>query len=282
MTAAPSSHPAAAYPTWLPVPKIPVTVVVGPPGNRARDWIDAHRFGPDDIVIDLTAIIEELSGAPAHRDDGTWVVPALQARNARLAALGRDPGCARAWLIALAPKAAQREHWARHLAAEIVLRDPGLEAALIGARDEGIQERWVHRWYADAGATATSAPVAARVARPRATASEVPASNRGYGRNNHGKARDAQLAREPWCRFCWEERHVKVRATVLDHIKAFRRPDGTADGKLWGDPKNHRSLCGPCHDARGATRSRAEKPPGAGVDGRPLDPNHPWANRSIP
>ncbi|MGI4876630.1 MAG: HNH endonuclease signature motif containing protein, partial [Janthinobacterium lividum] len=184
-------------------------------------------------------------------------------------ALAKAEGFKAVHLVAGSPAAWQRQFWIDKLGATIVLLDPGKEHALIGARDIGIPERFVHQWYAEA---ATSAP-------PRAipaTTERESAAKRGYG-NEHRVVRDRQLAREPWCRFHWEEQRVKIPATVLDHIKPFRSAEGVFDGKLWGDPANHRSLCQPCHDARGATRSRAEKPPGAGADGRPLDPKHPWS-----
>ena len=278
----PSNHPNAAYPDWLPMPAVPVTVIVGPPGNGAAAYA-AAQAGPGEQVIDVAAIIEDISGQPASADNGKWIVPALGRRNEMLAALAKASGeVAGAWLISPAPAQWQRDFWSRVLAARIVLLDPGKAAAIEGARAEGIEVRWVHRWYSEAqdamaGILAPSAPSrpASAAARPRESATK-----RGYGKGSDGRShavlRDQQLAREPWCRFCWEERKMKVPATVLDHIKPFRTEAGDFDGKLWGDPKNHRSLCKPCHDARGAQRNRPEKPAGAGSDGKPMDPAHPW------
>jgi 5-methylcytosine-specific restriction protein A len=272
MSGGPVDHAAAAYPSWLGRFAVPFTAVIGPAGNGARGWV-ADRAGPDDQVLDLAEILTELSGLPAHRA-GDWIVPALERRNTTLRRLTRP--CAdtpAAWLITPAPAKWQRVFWTAR-GATVTLVDPGLETALIGARDECVEERHVHRWYQDAN---YGQPTRGGFAR-RGTPTAVPAAttaSRGYGRD-HGKLRDEQLAREPHCRFCWEERSQKVRAVALDHIEPFRDAEGKFDGKKWGDPANHRSLCAPCHNARGATRSRAEKPPGAGADGRPLDPAHPW------
>ncbi len=275
----PNNHPAAAYPGWLPKPDCAVTVVIGPPGNGARDHV-AGLASPGDVIIDLPAIIAELSGGDPAKADKAWVIAALTRRNAALAALAAPGGTSHAWLIAGAPKAWQRRFWQDMLGAEIVLLDPGRTAAILAARDDGVEERFVHMWYSEAAATAGAHDIVAAPAGDR-----LPASKRGYGKGSgtqsHAKARDAQLLREPWCRFCWEERKVKVPATVLDHIKPFRKADQSIDWKLWGDPANHRSLCKPCHDARGGTSRRTEKPAGAGTDGKPLDPAHPWMRNKI-
>jgi hypothetical protein len=280
-----NNHPNAAYPTWLPNPAVPVTVVVGPPGNGAACFVAANA-APGEVIIDLAAIITEISGLPATADTGKWIVPALGRRNEMLAALAKASGeVAGAWLISPAPAQWQRDHWSRVLAAKIVLLDPGKAAAIEGARAEGIEVRWVHRWYSEAqdAMAGLMAPVAAPRSAGAPAGPRESAQKRGYGKGSDGRShavlRDQQLAREPWCRFCWDERKVKVPATVLDHIKPFKNAADEFDGKLWGDPKNHRSLCKPCHDARGAQRNRPEKPAGAGGDGRPMDPAHPW-NRS--
>ena len=272
----PADHPAALWPSWLARSAIAVTVIVGPPGNGARRYIDAHA-APGDIVIDVNAIMVELSGLPPSAPGRSeWIIPAMTRRNAALGALARlvpkpDEATA-AWVISPSPFAWQRTWWADRLGATVQLLDPGRAAAITGARAEGVPEKYVHQWYAESAGGAASGAIPA--ARPRAGDDRESASARGYNAR-HRALRDKQLAREPWCRFCWEERQVKVPATVLDHIEPFM-VGGVFSGKLWGDPKNHRSLCGPCHNSRGAQRNRPEKAPGAGIDGKPLDPAHPW------
>lgn len=272
----PVDHPAAVWPSWLGRAKVPVTAIIGPPGNGARAYIDATAAAGD-IIIDINAIFLELSGlAPSDPARAAWTPAAFTRRNAALQALAvaRDDDAA-AWVISPSPRAWQRLWWVERLGAMVQLLDPGRAAAIAGARAEGVAEKWVHQWYAEAAGDGSAAIPATR---QRAGDDRESASARGYG-SRHRALRDKQLAKEPWCRFCWEERQVKVPATVLDHIVPFRSAAGEPDWKLWGDPKNHRSLCGPCHDSRGAQRNRPEKPPGAGVDGKPLDPAHPW-NRS--
>ncbi|MBB6228343.1 5-methylcytosine-specific restriction endonuclease McrA [Polymorphobacter multimanifer] len=275
----PSDHPAAAYPLWLPMPAVPVRVIVGPPGNGAALFV-AGRMQPGEVSIDVAAIIAELSSGQAATGGGDWIIRALEARNARLAALAKPEDITGAWLIAGAPKQWQRDFWSRTLGAEIIVLDPGKQAAIAGAAAENVAVKYVHRWYAEAqdAMAGMMMPAARTTPPPRETRPIEPresSSKRGYG-STHRVLRDKQLAREPWCRFCWEERKQKVPATVLDHILPFKRPDDSTDWKLWGDPKNHRSLCKPCHDARGAQRGRAEKPAGAATNGRPMDPAHPW------
>ncbi len=274
MASGAATHPGAGYPAWMPKPRCPVTVIIGPPGNGALAFAVAHAR-PGEVIIDLESIITEISGVPAPKAGPEWIVPALRQRNEALQVLSTPAAPDAAWLISPAPKAWQRRFWQDVLGATIVLRDPGREAAILAARDAGVSERWVHQWYAEAEATGGAHDFAAAPAGPREAASK-----RGYGKGektqSHSKMRDAQLLREPTCRFCREERGQAVPATVLDHIQPFRKASGDIDFKLWGDPKNHRSLCKPCHDARGATSRRDEKPPGAASDGRPLDPAHPW------
>jgi 5-methylcytosine-specific restriction protein A len=277
--AGPNDHPNAGYPAWMPHPVVPVTVVVGPPGNGAAGYAVMHA-APGEVIIDLAAIITEISGRPASEDNGQWVVAALGRRNEMLAALAKPGDATGAWLISPAPLQWQRDFWSRVLGARIVLLDPGKQVCLANAAREGVASKWIFRWYSEAAdAMAGLMAPAARgpVARPPAApaAARESSTKRGYG-SSHKTNRDKQLLAEPWCRFCWEERKVRVPATVLDHVTPFRQSDGSIDWKLWGDPKNWRSACKPCHDARGAQGNRLEKPAGAGGDGRPMDPAHPW------
>lgn len=278
----PSNHPAAAYPTWLKHPLVPLTVVLGPPGNGAAAHV-ASKAGPGEMVIDTADIIAEISGGAP----GDWIIQALALRNERLSALSdavkvAKAGIIGAWLITGAPLQWQRDFWSMR-GGRLVVLDPGKQAAIAGAAAEGVQVRWVHRWYAEAadamaGLIAPAPRLAASPAGSRPQTERPSASKRGYG-TRHNTLRDKQLLIEPHCRFCWAERGVKVPATVLDHVVPFRNAANEMDYKLWGDPKNHRSLCKPCHDARGARRDRAEKPAGAATDGRPMDPAHPWNRR---
>jgi 5-methylcytosine-specific restriction endonuclease McrA len=277
----PSNHPAAAHPTWLRPAAVPVWVIAGPPGNGAIDYI-AARQQAGEVIICLVQIIAELSGGRP----GDWLVPALRERNRRLDQLADAAACAAAgitgaWLIAPSPLQWQRDWWGRQLGADVRLVNPGRDKALARAAADGVPVKYVHQWYAQFNDLAAGLKIPEpRVTHPRPTAApeRQSAHKRGYGRD-HRVLRDEQLEREPHCRRCLAEGRGEVPATVLDHIEPFTLPDGSKDFKRWGDPKNHRSLCQPCHDAAGARTNRPEKPLGNGADGRPLDPAHPWNKR---
>lgn len=69
------------------------------------------------------------------------------------------------------------------------------------------------------------------------------------------RLRPDQLSREPFCRVC-AGRGIRTRATVVDHIEAFR---GNWD--LFVSPTNHQSLCKYHHDqktAREQAQNRTE------------------------
>ncbi len=274
----PSTNRAAAYPTWLPMPACTVHAVAGPPGPHLRQFVQTH-CRPGAAIIDLDEIIERLSqGRP-----GAWAAPALEERNRRLADLAKAPADEEVWLITLSPRQWQRDWWATHLNARVHLVDPGKPAAMAAAVAAGLNVRFVHSWYEDyADPDGWRIPpvrdTRERHLTGRAPGARPPASARGYG-TNHGTMRTKLLARQPWCQRCEAEGRGRVPATDLNHIKPFRRPDGSFDGKLFGDPANHEALCKTCHNAHGARTDRDASPLGSGGDGRPLDPNHPWNRR---
>lgn len=74
-------------------------------------------------------------------------------------------------------------------------------------------------------------------------------TQRGYGADWQ-RTRAAHLRQEPHCRFCLAE-GLRVRATDVDHIRAFR---GVYD-PLRLDPSNLRSLCSRHHRVRTARQS---------------------------
>lgn len=269
----PADHPAAAMPTWLPAPACRVVVIVGPPGNGAAEHARAAA-APGDTIIDINAIIDELAG---DGDRAEWAIPGMRERNARLAELADADPRTTAYVIVPAPRYWQRAWWARTLNAELLLRDPGREAALARARAEGINLRWVHQWYGEAAQSVPGEPVPATPARREGA--RPGSSDRGYG-PSHRKMRDRLLAREPNCRMCKAEGRV-TPASVLDHIKRFRLPSGEIDWKLWGDPKNHQPLCAAHHNGLKAKIDNDARPRGVGADGRPTSPDHPW-NRARP
>lgn len=64
--------------------------------------------------------------------------------------------------------------------------------------------------------------------------------------------RPTQLLLEPMCREC-AKRHLRTRATVVDHIKPHR-----GDWLIFTDRGNLQSLCKRCHDQKTA-REMAEE-----------------------
>ena len=79
------------------------------------------------------------------------------------------------------------------------------------------------------------------------------ASARGYDRAWQ-KVRDAVLAEEPLCRFCFDAGRVTA-AEEVDHIKTVRdRPD------LRLVRANLRPLCKPCHSTHTGSTSRVARP----------------------
>lgn len=82
--------------------------------------------------------------------------------------------------------------------------------------------------------------------------------------------RAAQLRAEPLCAMCLQMGKTRA-ATVADHKRAHR-----GDEALFWDPDNLQSLCAPHHDAARQAEERRGFVIGNGLDGRPLDPSHPW------
>lgn len=93
------------------------------------------------------------------------------------------------------------------------------------------------------------------------------AHQRGYGARWQ-KLRLLILERWPLCRACASQGRTRA-ATVVDHITP--KADGGSD-----DETNLQPLCTDCHDDKTRADNGA-KPRGAGVDGMPTDPRHPWS-----
>ena len=104
--------------------RIPVTIVSGAAGSGKSTYLRQH-VGPNDVVIDLDAIQQELSGLPEHHTGGKWVALSLDERNRRLRALADDTTHDRAWFVIAAPVPQERAWWAETLGAElVVMRTP--------------------------------------------------------------------------------------------------------------------------------------------------------------
>lgn len=68
------------------------------------------------------------------------------------------------------------------------------------------------------------------------------------------RLRPMQLAKEPFCRECWQNRRQRVRATDVDHITPH-----CGDLSLFTDPKNLQSLCHKCHSAKTMREQNAKR-----------------------
>lgn len=83
------------------------------------------------------------------------------------------------------------------------------------------------------------------------------------------KRRDRQLAAHPLCRLCLElDGHI-VSAVIADHIEPHRGDPVKFAGPL-------QSLCVTHHSGWKQRLEKSGRVLGNGVDGFPLDPNHPW------
>jgi 5-methylcytosine-specific restriction enzyme A len=89
-----------------------------------------------------------------------------------------------------------------------------------------------------------------------------------YGLQLWRNRRAHQLRAEPLCSICKAEGRI-TGATVADHVEPHK---GDYNRFVLGPL---RSLCAPCHDnLQGFTHKPYR--PDIGIDGYPIDPNHPW------
>jgi hypothetical protein len=117
---------------------IPLTIVCGPSGAGKSTLVDAFR-APGDIVIDLDAIKEELTGLPRYADL-SFSEAAFLRRNDMLAELSRPHNLgpdARAWFIVQAPTKIERRHWRETLQPQSVTV---LEVPMVKCMDHIIKD----------------------------------------------------------------------------------------------------------------------------------------------
>ena len=102
---------AATHPDWLKPSIIPLTIVCGPPASGKTTYVQQHA-APGDLIIDIDAIVAEMSGVPMHGwDRDRWLNPALFRRNDMLGSLSRQSPHTAAWLIVGEPRAEKRQWW---------------------------------------------------------------------------------------------------------------------------------------------------------------------------
>lgn len=94
--------------------------------------------------------------------------------------------------------------------------------------------------------------------------------HRWYGLKAWQDARHVQLSRQPLCERCLQG-EIVTEATVVNHRTPHR-----GDWDLFVDPNNHESVCQPHHDGLIQREEKRGHVVGCDLDGRPLDPQHPW------
>lgn len=112
-------------PSDLAPSRIPCVMVCGPPNGGKHPYVRAHA-GPNDVVIDMDAIMRKVSGQDAWAFEVAYLPEALTERNRQLYALARDSTHDRAWFTINAPDPRERALWARRLGATVVMLAPPL------------------------------------------------------------------------------------------------------------------------------------------------------------
>lgn len=107
------------------------------------------------------------------------------------------------------------------------------------------------------------------MARRDQRSAEAEGWRRLYKTKRWREIRAEQLANEPLCRMCSAMGRVTA-ASICDHVKPHK---GVLD-LFWDGEKQ--SLCPTHHDATKQAEERRGVMIGSGLDGRPLDPTHPW------
>lgn len=91
-----------------------------------------------------------------------------------------------------------------------------------------------------------------------------------YGTQQWRRRSQAQLRREPLCRFCLTYEGRYVQATVADHIVPHK-----GDARLFWKGELQ-SLCKPCHDSLKAQQERGGRIAIYCKHGLSLDPSSEW------
>ena len=95
-----------------------------------------------------------------------------------------------------------------------------------------------------------------------------------YGTARWRKLRAAKLAAEPLCKLCLDRGYTTL-ATVADHVE----PHHGDPVKFWTGKLQ--SLCTTCHSAIKQAFEKSGRLRGADLEGRPLDPGHPWNREEV-
>lgn len=131
---------ATHQPLWIKASRIPVTLICGPPASGKNHYVSA-KGAPGDLVIDLDAIVADLSGTP-HRHNWSrdeWLNAALWRCNELIGSLATDHTHAAAWLIMGAAKPDLRTWWRKKLSCRdvVVLETSAAQCRINARRDVG-------------------------------------------------------------------------------------------------------------------------------------------------
>lgn len=96
---------------------------------------------------------------------------------------------------------------------------------------------------------------------------------RPYADRRWRKVARMVLSAHPLCALCLRVGR-QTAATVVDHIVPHR-----GDRVLFWSVDNLQALCFDCHNSAKAHQERDGFSPGCGVDGVPVDSEHPWNRR---
>lgn len=151
-----SIPPRIVQPLGLKASAVPLVMVCGPPGAGKSSYI-RERMVDGDILIDIDAILTELSGTQARtqaRRD-RHLMDAFIERNKRLAGLATAKPPARAWFPVTAAGPSVRACWAEQLkpAAVVVMETPvetciaRIKAAPDRAETAPNMIQGVHTWW---------------------------------------------------------------------------------------------------------------------------------------
>lgn len=94
--------------------------------------------------------------------------------------------------------------------------------------------------------------------------------HRLYNTTRWRKCRALFLVKHPLCVYCQKQGRT-TEAAIVDHIKAHK-----GDEQLFFAESNWQPLCRDCHDRVKQREELGQLVQGAGVDGIPIDANHPW------
>ena len=124
-------------------------LVYGAPCSGKREYVKA-QLSPGNLVIDVDALHTALTGMRTYDHEPEILPFAYEARDAVRDKLERDGFDGRVWIIATAPKVAQRKVWRK-----LCRREQYIEADVNACRERARLERsrewlgYINQWFAD-------------------------------------------------------------------------------------------------------------------------------------